>query len=152
MNNTSFEEIYELFLSKIQDYKIRNLFSVDSNVATDLCQKFLYGAIAKFRSCRKDIKTVNKEIGEFNVTLDITEQEILSNLMVEVWMNRNIMNITEMGLNLNDNDFKHYSEEKNLSGKQAARDEIREITSQEIWHYEFDNNLWRDWAAGNYGI
>lgn len=152
MNNTKFEVLYKIFLFKVQDYKQRNLFLKNENVATELCQSYLLKAIAKFTNCKKDIMHPNLELGEFNVELDILEQDIITNLMVEAWLDRLIMDITQMNLNLNDNDFKHYSEEKNLAGKSELRDRTREINSQQIWDYDFRTTNWTEWANGNFGI
>lgn len=105
MPNTSFEEIYQEFLSKVQDYKMRNLFLSDVNVATNLLHSYLLKAIAKFTNCRKDIKNPDEKKGEFNVSLNLVEKDILTGLMVEAWMDRVILDITQMNLTLNDNDW-----------------------------------------------
>lgn len=152
MPKTTFEDVYQLFLMKIQDYKQKNLFLRDEVAATYLLQSYLRSAIAKFRNCKIDIQHPNMELGEFNAELGIVEMEILTKLMVEAWLDRVILDITQMNLNLNDNDFKHYSEEKNLKEKTEARDKLREINAQMLWHYEWDNVPWNKWASGDYGI
>lgn len=152
MANTTFEEIYSIFLNKIQDYKQRNLFIHDEKVAINLCQSYLINAISKFKNCKKDILHPNIELGEFNFELDIVEKEILSGLMVEAWINRVVLDITQMNLTLNDLDFKHFAEAQNLKEKSELRDKIREINSQDMWNYGFDNVPWNDWASGNYAL
>lgn len=152
MPNTSFEEIYQEFLSKVQDYKMRNLFLSDVNVATNLLHSYLLKAIAKFTNCRKDIKNPDEKKGEFNVSLNLVEKDILTGLMVEAWMDRVILDITQMNLTLNDNDFKHYAEATNFDKKSEIRDKIREINAQDMWNYDFDNTNWQDWASGNYQL
>ncbi len=102
-NVTTFEEIYALFLSKVQDWKQRNLFLTDAQVATDLCKSYLLKAIAKFDLC-KDIQHPNEKLGQFNVELSIKEKDILTGLMVEAWMDRVCLDITQMSLTLNDTD------------------------------------------------
>jgi hypothetical protein len=42
---TSFETIYKIFLSSIQDYHIKNLFNEDVEVAEDLLNVFLMRAV-----------------------------------------------------------------------------------------------------------
>lgn len=152
MPNTTFEEIYKIYLNKIQDYKQKNLFIQDEKVAINLCQSYLLNAISKFKNCKQDILYPNLELGEFNVELNIVEKEILAGLMVESWINRVVLDITQMNLTLNDNDFKHFAEEKNMKEKSELRDKIREINSQDMWNYGFDNVPWKEWANGNYAL
>ena len=121
MATTTFEELYSDFLFKVQDYQQRNLYLRDVKVATNLCLSFLKTAIAKFTNCKKDIQNPNLDLCVFNVELTLTEKDILTNLMVEAWLNRVCLDITQMNLTLNDNDFKHFAEEKNLEKKIETR-------------------------------
>lgn len=150
--NTSFEEIYSLFLNSIQDYSIKNLFVYDTEIAQEMTETFLLRAIPKFRNCEKDLKNINLQCKFFNVKLDLEEEVILSDLMVLSWMDRVVNDIVQMNLNLNDNDFKHYSEEKNLREKSMYADRIREKVSQEMTNYGLYRTPFSQWAAGNYGI
>lgn len=104
MQNTSFEEIYHLFLNMIQDYTIRNLFMNRIEVAKDMMQTFLIRSVPKFYNCVKDIKNLNIEAEEFNCVLDIDEKNIISELMVQSWLDWIINDITQMNINLNDTD------------------------------------------------
>ena len=72
--------------------------------------------------------------------------------MVEASLNRVCLDITQMNLTLNDNDFKHFAEEKNLEKKIETRDRQREINAQQMWDYDFKNVPWTDWASGNYAL
>ena len=151
-NTTSFEEMYKKFLSKVQDFKMKNLFLNNANVAAELCREFLNKAIAKFTCCKKDIRHVNETLGCFNVELDIVEKDILSSLMVEAWLDRLCLDVTQMGLTLQDTDFRHYAEAQNLDKKTMVRDEIREINAQDMWNYSFSNTDFSEWASGNYPL
>ena len=152
MSCTTFEEIYEIFLFKVQDYKQRNLFLKDANVATSLLQSYLTSAIAKFKECKKDIKNPDLKLGQFNCQLDIVEKNILANLMVEAWFDRMIDDIIQMNDRLSDTDFKTFSTANNMKEKSELRDKRREINDQDMWHYSFSNVPWAEWANGNYGI
>ena len=152
MATTTFEELYSDFLFKVQDYQQRNLYLRDEKVATNLCLSFLKIFIFKFTNCKKDIQNPNLDLCVFNVELTLTEKDILTNLMVEAWLNRVCLDITQMNLTLNDNDFKHFAEEKNLEKKIETRDRQREINAQQMWDYDFKNVPWTDWASGNYAL
>ena len=152
MEYTKFENIYSFFLNTIQDYSIKKLFESDIETATQMLEYFLMKAIPKFRNCEKNILDVDLNNSSFNCTLDLEEITILSDLMVLSWMDRVINDITQMNMSLTDNDFKHYSEERNLAGKSEYRDRWRENTSQAMVDYGLYRTPFSQWAVGNYGV
>lgn len=101
---TSFETIYKIFLSTIQDYHIKRLFNEDFEVADDLLETFLIRAVSHFKNCIKPIKDIDLDSKCFNVDLDINEINILSDLMVLAWLDWNNNNVIQMNLSLTDND------------------------------------------------
>ena len=151
MNNTEFSEIYHIFLNSIQDYHLKNLFQENIEFAEDMLQTFLMKAIVNFYNCDK-IKNVDTISGEFNCELTIEEKHILANFMLLAWLYYNINDITQMEINLNDSDFKHYSEEKNLEKKVEYANKLREITMQSMTIYGLHNTDFKQWAVGNYGL
>lgn len=151
MNNTEFSEIYHIFLNSIQDYHLKNLFQENIEFAEDMLQTFLMKAIVNFYNCDK-IKNVDTISGEFNCELTIEEKHILANFMLLAWLDYNINDITQMEINLNDSDFKHYSEEKNLEKKVEYANKLREITMQSMTIYGLHNTDFKQWAVGNYGL
>lgn len=151
MNNTEFSEIYHIFLNSIQDYHLKNLFQENIEFAEDMLQTFLMKAVVNFYNCDK-IKNVDTVSGEFNCELTIEEKHILANFMLLAWLDYNINDITQMEINLNDSDFKHYSEEKNLEKKVEYANKLREITMQSMTIYGLHNTDFKQWAVGNYGL
>jgi len=150
--NTTFDKIYKLFLGSIQDYKIKNIFIDDFSVGDDMLDTFLTKSIPKFYNCTKDISNVDFTNRTLDVALDIYELNILVDCMVLTWMNWSINNITQMEITLDDNDYKHYSEERNLSGKTNHRNMMREILDQDMLAYGLRHTPFKDWADGNYGL
>ena len=151
MNNTEFSEIYHIFLNSIQDYHLKNLFQENIEFAEDMLQTFLMKAVVNFYNCDK-IKNVDTVSGEFNCELTIEEKHILANFMLLAWLDYNINDVTQMEINLNDSDFKHYSEEKNLEKKVEYANKLREITMQSMTIYGLHNTDFKQWAVGNYGL
>lgn len=149
---TKFESIYSLFLATIQDYHISKLFETDLDIAEDLLQTFLIRAVHKFKNCIKPIQNLDLEAKSFNTELDINEINILSDLMVLSWLEWNNNNILQMNFSLNDNDFRHYSEEKNLKEKTAYTDRWREEVEQEMVDYGLYRTPFKEWAVGNYEL
>ena len=149
---TKFESIYSLFLATIQDYHISKLFETDLDIAEDLLQTFLIRAVHKFKNCIKPIQNLDLEAKSFNTELDINEINILSDLMVLSWLEWNNNNILQMNFSLNDNDFRHYSEEKNLKEKTSYTDRWREEVEQEMVDYGLYRTPFKDWAVGKYEL
>lgn len=102
--NTKFEEIYHMFLNSIQDYHIKNIFVNDVEVGEDLLETFLLRGVTKFKNCKKNLKDVDMVNKSFCDYLDLEEKNIVTNLMMLSWMDYVINNITQMEINLNDND------------------------------------------------
>lgn len=148
---TRFEDVYKIFLSSIQDYNIKKMFDEDFEIAEDLLQTFLIRAVSHFKNCVKPIKQkMNLDIKCFEVNLDIDEINIISDLMVLSWLDWNNNNIIQMNISLNDNDFKHFSEEKNLKEKTEYADRLREKVNQDMVDYGLYRTPFKEWAVGNY--
>lgn len=152
MGNTKISDIYKMFLLTIQDYRIKKMFIDTPEVADDLMQNFLMDAVSKFINCSKQINELDFENDTFFCELDIQEKTIIKDLMVIAWMNWNVNDITQMNWALNDNDFRHFSEEKNLKEKSEYADRLREKVSQDMVNYGLSHTPFKEWAVGNYGL
>ena len=138
--NTSFDEIYHLFLSQIQDYNLRNLFNNNIDIAQDMLKTFLLRSIPKFANCTKRIMDIDDTTDEF------------PELMVCTWLDWVINDIRQISLHLQDNDFKTFSEESNLKQKSEYCDRVREKASQDMVEYGLRNTPFDKWAVGDYGV
>ena len=149
---TTTDEIYKMFTLSIKDYSLKDLFQNNINVAQDMMEMFLKKAIGEFTNCIKPLENVNFITGNFGCHLDYTEQKIIVKLMIYEWANRITNDITQMNWSLNDNDFKHFSEERNLAGKANYVNGLREQYSQDMINYGLSHTPYKDWAVGNYGL
>lgn len=149
MATTPFDSIYDLFLVEIQDYNLDNLYAATPTDFYNYLQGYLVKAIPDFSNCIQDLQnnydTVN---AVFNLTLTLTEQVILANLMTIKWLNKQINDIKQMNLHLNDTDFKFYSEAQNLREKVNHRNNLREIVNQDMVTYGLKNVNWTNWQNG----
>lgn len=152
VDNTKFEDVYKLFLNSLQDYTLVELFKNETEVAIDMMELFLLKAIPKFRVCRKNLKDVDLDNKEFYDVLDLEEKVILSDLMILSWLERLVQDITQMNLNLNDLDFKHFSEERNLREKSEFADRQREKADYEMLQYDLYHTPFSQWGKGDYGL
>jgi len=149
---TTFNEIYDFSLVTIRDYKLDKIYTISITDFENVMLGYMLKAIPNFSDCQKDLENIldipNKTFTEL---LTLTEQVILSNLLVIEWMNSKILDVTQLQLHLNDTDFRHYSEAQNLKAKMDAKEVLREINSQAIVDYGLKNAPWSEWASGNYG-
>ena len=149
---TLFTDIYDLFLAEVTDYKLDALYATSVTDFETYLQGFLKRAIPKFTNCAQDLTDVNFTTGTFNITLTLMEQTILSSLMAIEWLNKEIQNVSQINIHLNDRDFKHHSAAQNLKEKKALKNELREIVSQDMVDYGILNIPWSDWADDDYGF
>lgn len=147
---TPFSTIYDEFLVSVRDYKLDKLYNLSPTNFNEYLQGFLLKAVPRFTNCIKNIQSYDTVLKQFNETLDLDEQTILSNLMVIEWLTREINDVTQFNLHLNDTDFKRYAESNNLKEKNNHRDSLREIVNQDLVLYGLKHVNWQSWASGNY--
>ena len=147
---TDFDEIYKLFLNSISnDYRIKQMFSKNLEVAEDMLLTWLSKAVTYFNDCLQDLENNFDEANSrFTLSLTLTEKVILADLMLLVWMEWNINNITQMNLSLQDSDFNRHAETQNLRGKVACANEWREKVFHQISEYTHKDITIADWATG----
>lgn len=150
LQNTNFSDIYNLFLNSLSnDYQLKKLFVDSPEVAEDLLQTWLIQAIAKFSDCQINLEeNIDLSNQKFLDSLSLTEQVILSDLMVLNWIEYQINNITQMKLSVQDRDFKTHAEERNLSGKVEYHDKWREKVYHEISEYTKKQYPISSWGGG----
>lgn len=149
--STSFDEIYDLALVSFNDYKLDKLYDISPTDFKNVLQGYLFKAIPKFTNCIKNLEDFNFATKTFNIELTLTEKVILSDFTVIEWMTPKILDITQMELHLNDTDYKHYSEERNLKGKIEVQNMLIERINQDTTNYGFKNIPWEQWGVGNFG-
>lgn len=147
---TTFSNIYDLFLVGVRDYKLDKLFAISPTDLETYLQGFIMKAIPYFDNCKQNLEDFNSTTGTFNITLTLTEQNILSDLMTIQWLLKEIQDVTQFQNLLNDTDFKMYSMGQNLKEKSDYYKSIREIANQRMVDYGLKNNDWNSWAGGNF--
>lgn len=147
---TKFDEIYKIFLNGISnDYRIKQMFEKNEELANDMLSTWLTKAVAYFTDCSQDLEdNFDIDNGTFTLSLSLTEKIILADLMLLVWMDWNINNITQMNLSLQDSDFNRHAETQNLRGKVACANEWRERVYHQISEYTHKDITIADWATG----
>ncbi|WP_440110350.1 hypothetical protein [Paenibacillus sp. QZ-Y1] len=139
---TPFVNIYERFSTKIQDYMLDELFRESTDTYEDYIFSFLKSSIAKFTHCRKNLSDRDEVNKHFNSNLSELEEEILAEMMKVEWMDKEVNNVLEMRLSLNNSDFKRYAESNNLKAKMDLRDNIQERVDNLIVQYTYSSYVW----------
>lgn len=99
-------------------------------------------AITNFRKCKTDLEDRDDENRIFNQTLSTDEKVILSNLMMVEWLTKEVNDILQMRLYLQDTDFKTYSQANNLREKRELLTTMKEMVDKQIVQYSYNNFNW----------
>lgn len=129
---TYFEEIYDIFLSQINDPVF-----LEKDDDDELKYRYLINSIPRFRKCKQDLSDRDHE--KFNVTLTDEEKLILGVLMVIEYLNPQIITLKSMQQFLNSKDFKLSSQgnhlDKLLDMQQSKKREVDKL----IIDYTYNN-------------
>jgi ribosome-associated toxin RatA of RatAB toxin-antitoxin module len=151
MAGTKFSEIFDLFMVKIKDWRLQALFESSVHDFENYLSGFLVLAVPSFAPICVQALTYNEETKEFNVELSVENKVILSQLMVENWLAKEVQDVNQMNLHLMDRDFKIYSEAQNLKEKSLHLDKVKEYNSLAITSYSYLHSInWQNWLSGNF--
>lgn len=110
--NTSFEEVYDIFISKIEDYKI---VTVDITDLYEEYEKFLSSSFSKFKiRTNQDDIYMDFNNKSFSSELTYLEKEILAYGMIVSWREPYVNNIENMAMRMNTKDYSQYSQANHL--------------------------------------
>ncbi len=150
MAGTSFQEIFDFFMSTIQDYTLISLYNSSVNDFNTFLSAWLIQAIPEFINCDQTL-TYSGDV--FDATLTQKNINILSLLMKKLWLEREIDDILQMQNVVQDKDFKTFSQSQNMTSKQARFNMLKEEVSQKLVDYGLNYSVnWSQWFAGQFFI
>lgn len=133
---TTFQEIYNVFLSKITD---RDLISMEETFRNDIMEGYLNSAIAQFSHCQKDLDDIDDALKQFNNELDRLEKEILSRYMVIEWSNGYIQSEEFLKQKLGNRDYTNFSPANHLDKlielRALNQKEVKELIQEYYYRY-----------------
>lgn len=136
---TSFDEVIDLGLSQINDYRMKKLWEQGETEFKTYVDGFLITAIPLFNKCRQSL-TYNATNRQFNADLTSSEISILSNLWVVCWYEKDNRTYSLYRQHLqNSGSFKNHSEAQNLKENSAYVDKLREELSRQLTAYEMED-------------
>lgn len=138
---TSYEKVYETFLSKITDF---NLVEVDDYSFDKMLHGWLRDAIVKTRRCEHDLSQRDDEAQEFLEDLSDLEIELLALGMVNAWVTP-MINSTENVLQfIGGKEEKFYSQSQHLAELRNIKKENSLEINRLHNYYTYTNNSYFD--------
>lgn len=146
---TSFDEIIDMALVTIQDYKLNSLYATNPQDFETITTSFLKKGLPEFYNCKNSL-AYDATNRVFVSTLTPLEISILSDLWVYEWFSWHVQNVTQFEGKMTPSDFKHFSEAENLKQKSEYLDRLREKHSQKMVDYGLLNVDWNNWGSGSF--
>lgn len=133
---TSFDDIIDLALIIVNDYRLSKLSLQDEDSFKTYCDGFLISAIPEFPECRKSLE-YDIESRQFISDLDMVEKSILANLWVIKWYTRDNQTYALYRQHLQAaSSFKNHSESQNLKENSVYLDKLREELDRQKITYQ----------------
>lgn len=150
MAGTPYVDINDLFLLRVKDWRLTALYESSETDLNTYLQGFLILAIPEFANCDQDLEDRNDTTGTFNITLTTKNKVILSLLMTKKWLDKEIRDVTQMSLHVQDRDFKTFAEANNLKAKQDYAIILDEEINKTLVDYGIAHVNWDNWELGIY--
>ena len=136
---TSFDEIIDLALILIDDYKLRKLYNQSEAKFLTFCDSLLIAAIPNFFRCNQSLD-YDAQTRQFINQLTKTEISILADLWILEWFKKETQDSRKINALLQSSgSFKSHSAAQNLKEKTTYLDGLREKVSQKMTNYQLQN-------------
>ena len=133
---TPFDEIEDLALIQIRDYKIDKLYNQSVEQFHIYLDSFLIDAIPNFTRCRQNLD-YDLEARQFNSDLTDMEKSILADLWVIQWFNKETQDTVQIQNKLQvSSSFTSHSASQNLKEKGSYLDKLKESVDWKITQYQ----------------
>ena len=130
---TPYGDIYDRFLSKVNDY---SLSSLPDDLFDSTLLKYLKNAIPEFKYCLQDLSDRDDTNATFNIDLTEQEQSILTKFMVVEWLTSFVNRESNLKLQLGNRDYQTFSSANLLKSLSDTRDIAkREADSDMNFYY-----------------
>jgi hypothetical protein len=131
---TTYDDIRDLFLSKITSFELADMLDNEVNEMTD---KYLMIAISRFYNCVQDLNNRNDLNRTFNISLNLQEQDVLASLMGIAWLSPKLLREENLRDMLGSKDYTSHSPanllDKLTNLKKVLESEINDLLT--LYHY-----------------
>lgn len=136
---TSFDEIIDLALTLIDDYKLIKLYNQSQTKFLTYCDSLLIAAIPNFFRCNQSLE-YTAETRQFSNELTNAEISILADLWILEWFKKETQDSRKINALLQSSgSFKSHSAAQNLKEKSTYLDGLREKVEQKMTNYQLQN-------------
>lgn len=143
---TKFQDIYDLFLSGIQDYELAN---IDEDVIDRFLKQYLLLSLPYVIEANSDIEDIDLENEQFNIDLTLTEQALVAKAMTIVWVDRERKNLDILRKTVGDRDYKTASTADQLKQLTNTHTALRKELEQQLIDYSYRRgNNWSSFYRG----
>jgi hypothetical protein len=148
---TKFSEIYDLFMTLQNDFRLAALYESSELDFETYLTAWLDFAIADFSNCDQSL-AYTLATKTFTEVLTMKNQLILARIMVKYWLSKEVQDVTQMSIHIQDRDFKTFSEAQNLTAKSNNLNMVKEDISQALVDYGLNTIDWATWLTGTFYV
>jgi hypothetical protein len=135
----------------VSDYKLDTIYITSGSSAfSNYLQPWLFFSIGEFETVCNQSLDYNAITQTFTETIAQQNKLVLAKLMIRYWLQKEVQDVLQMRLHVQDKDFKTFAEANNLREKQKLYNDKREELSQELMDYELKYNNWSNWKLQNF--
>jgi hypothetical protein len=138
---TPFSDIYDSFLTKIDD---TTLLSLPTEDLEDIMFNWLISSVTLFQKCTKNLSDYDKNLQQFNQDLDITEIEILSTWMKYNYLDKQVYKETLLKQSLSSKDYAMYSQANHLQQLINLKELTYREANKKVMDYLFNHTDFGD--------
>lgn len=150
MAGTTFNEIYDFFMTTVTDYRLVTLFNTSESDFQTYLSAWLIQSIPEFKNCDQSLSYASSE---FTEVLSQKNINVLALLMKKKWFEKELENILQMTNVVQDRDFKMFSQANNMKEKRERLITLQEEVSQKLVEYGLDYTVdWSSWFNGEYYV
>jgi hypothetical protein len=149
---TSLNEIYDLFMQTVTDYRLIDLFNTSQDDFETYLQAWLEYAVIEFTPYCDQSIDFNESTKLFPVDLSRENKGILAILMMKYWLQKSVNDVTQFNLHVTDRDFRLASEAQNLREKVNYLNVVKEDCAQKLTEYGYRKANWDSWLAQEFEV
>jgi hypothetical protein len=133
----------------VNDYRLTALFQSSEVDFEQYLTGWLLFSIVDFDICDQSL-SYTESTKTFTEALTNKNQVMLAKIMVRYWLSKEVADISQMSLKVQDRDFKTFSEAQHLREKSAYLNIVKEDISQTMVDYGLKTTDWAAWLNGDF--
>ena len=139
---THISEIVDIFMMLQSDYRLKQIFSIQGEARLNqYVEAWLILSVSDFQKyCDQDL-VYDKVTQTFSIDLNTQNLTVLAQIMVKYWLEKEVRDVLQFRLTLQDHDFKTYSQAQNLDSKRQLLTLQIEEVDKLLLNYSYQHNV-----------